>query len=299
MEVKSMNHSNIKNTCGEKKSLQDIDLINSFLFRASTENSEYAKFIAKLIIERATGRKVEQISVEHEKPLMGLDLGQHGICMDLYVEEYEGQRRARVYDIEPNNYGIEELPLRSRYSQALTDAKLLEAGESYKCLPGYLSIWILPHDPFGQNKMLYVVKNCVEECTQIAYNDGAMKLFLYTGGEYGGNDKLKDMLRYFSESNEKNVVDEELSQLHSIVQKVRDNRKVGERYMTLQEYLEYEIKQGVEEGIAEAVDAAVAEAVDAAVAMLRELKIPEEQILEQLMQKYSITEDKAKAYLNK
>ena len=306
-----MNHSNITNACGEKKSLQDLDLINSFLFRASTENSEDAKFIAKLIIERATGRKVEQISVEPEKPLMGLDLGQHGICMDLYVEEYEGQRRARVYDIEPNNYGIEELPLRSRYSQALTDAKLLEAGESYKSLPGYLSIWILPYDPFGQNKMLYIVKNCVEEDTQIVYNDGAMKLFLYTGGEYGGNEKLKDMLRYFSESNEKNVVDEELSQLHSIVQKVRDNRKVGERYMTLQEYLEYEIKQGVEEGIAEAVDAAVeeavdaavdaavAEAVDAAVAMLRELNIPEEQILEQLMQKYALTEEKAKSYLNK
>ena len=302
-----MNHSNITNACGEKKSLQDLDLINSFLFRASTENSEDAKFIAKLIIERATGRKVEQISVEPEKPLMGLDLGQHGICMDLYVEEYEGQRRARVYDIEPNNYGIEELPLRSRYSQALTDAKLLEAGESYKSLPGYLSIWILPYDPFGQNKMLYIVKNCVEEDTQIVYNDGAMKLFLYTGGEYGGNEKLKDMLRYFSESNEKNVVDEELSQLHSIVQKVRDNRKVGERYMTLQEYLEYEIKQGVEERIAEAVDAAVEEAVnaavdaavDAAVAMLRELNIPEEQILEQLMQKYALTEEKAKSYLNK
>ena len=155
--------------------------------------------------------------------------------------------------------------------------------------------------------MLYIVKNCVEEDTQIVYNDGAMKLFLYTGGEYGGNEKLKDMLRYFSESNEKNVVDEELSQLHSIVQKVRDNRKVGERYMTLQEYLEYEIKQGVEEGIAEAVDAAVEEAVnaavdaavDAAVAMLRELNIPEEQILEQLMQKYALTEEKAKSYLNK
>ena len=77
--------------------------------------------------------------------------------------------------------------------------------------------------------------------------------------------------------------------------------------MTLQEYLEYEIKQGVEEGIAEAVDAAVEEAVnaavdaavDAAAAMLRELNIPEEQILEQLMQKYALTEEKAKSYLNK
>lgn len=62
-----------------------------------------------------------------EKVLTSIDLGQHGICMDLYVEEYEGGRRAKVYDIEPNNYGVEELPMRSRYSQALTDVKLLGA----------------------------------------------------------------------------------------------------------------------------------------------------------------------------
>ena len=41
--------------------------------------------------------------------------------MDLYVEEYEGDKINRVYDIEPNNYGAEELPTRSRYSQALAD----------------------------------------------------------------------------------------------------------------------------------------------------------------------------------
>ncbi len=298
-----MNHSNITNTCKkERHSMQDLDLINAFLFRASTENSENAEFIAKLIIERSTGRKVEQISVMSEKVLTGIDLGQHGICMDLYVEEYEGGRRARVYDIEPNNYGAEELPMRSRYSQALTDVKLLEAGESYRKLPNYISIWLLPFDPFGQNRMLYTIKNFVAEDTRIVYNDGVMKLFLYTGGEIGGNNKLKDMLRYFSESDEENAVDSDLIKLHSIVQKVKDNRKVGEQYMTLQDYVDCEIKRGVEQGIAEAVDAAVAEAVDAAVAetlveSLRELSIPEEIILEQLIQKCNLTQEKAKSYL--
>ena len=145
-----MNKSYNLNACNtERKSMQDLDLINSFLFRALTENPEHAKFIAKLVIERATGRKVEQISVVSEKALTGIDLGRHGICMDLYVEEYEGERCARVYDIEPNNYGADELPMRSRYSQALTDVKLLEAGQSYRKLPNYISIWILPYDPFG------------------------------------------------------------------------------------------------------------------------------------------------------
>ena len=318
-----MNKSYNTYTCNvERKSMQDLDLINSFLFRALTENPEHAKFVAKLVIERATGRSVEQISVVSEKALAGIDLGRHGICMDLYVEEYEGERCARVYDIEPNNYGADELPMRSRYSQALTDVKLLKAGENYKKLPNYISIWILPYDPFGQNRMLYTVKNLVAEDTQIVYNDGALKLFLYTDGEIGGNERLKDMLRYFAESDEQNAVDPELSQLHDFVQQVRDNRKVGEQFMTLQDYLDNEIKRGVEEGIAraretavaeavnaavaaavdEAVDAAVAEAVDAAVektvAMLKDLNVSEEQIIEQLMEKYSLTEEKAKSFLN-
>ena len=311
-----MNHSNITNTCNvERKSVQDLDLINAFLFRASTENSENAEFIAKLIIERATGRKVEQISVMSEKVLTGIDLGQHGICMDLYVEEYEDGRKARVYDIEPNNYGAEELPMRSRYSQALTDVKLLGAGENYRNLQNYISIWILPFDPFGKNKMLYTIKNFVAEDTQIVYNDGAMKLFLYTGGEIGGNDKLKDMLRYFSKSDEENAVDSDLLKLHSIVQQVKDNRKVGEQYMTLQDYLDCEIKRGVEKGIADALAEGIAEgraegiaegraegraeAIATAVKMFRGMNVPEEQILVQLVKNYNLTEEKAKSYLDK
>ena len=68
--------------------------------------------------------------------------------------------------------------------------------------------------------------------------------------------------------------------------------------MTLQDYLDCEIKRGVEKGIAEAVDATVAETVEKTVAMLKDLNISKEQILEQLMQKYDFTEEKAKSFLN-
>lgn len=149
--------SNIKTCKEERNALQGLNLINSFLFGASTEKPEDAEFIAKLIVERATGKKVEKISVTPEKSLLGIDIGNHGIRMDLYIEEYENGQMARVYDIEPNNYGVRELPMRSRYSQALTDVKLLEAGQEYCKLLEYMSIWILPEDPFGQNRMLYIV----------------------------------------------------------------------------------------------------------------------------------------------
>lgn len=60
------------------KSIQDINLVDSFLSSASTENTRDAEYIAKLIIERATGHRTKKISVMAEKTLMGVKI--LGIC---------------------------------------------------------------------------------------------------------------------------------------------------------------------------------------------------------------------------
>ena len=272
------------------KPLQELNLIDSFLFGASTEKIQDAEFIAKLIIERATNQKVDKISVVSEKELTGIDVHHHGIRMDLYVEAYENQRRAKVYDIEPNKYNPAELPMRSRYSQSLTDVKLLNSGEAYETLPEYISIWILPYDPFGQNQMLYTVKNYIEEFPELVYNDGVKQLFLYVGGELGGTEKLKSLLQYFSKSDTSNVTDADLEHLHSIVENAKHKQEVGKRYMTLQDMIDYEKKESFNDGVALGIHALISS--------LKDLNISTEQILEQLMQKFSLTMEEAKAYLN-
>ena len=274
--------------------LQELNLIDSFLFGASTEKIQDAEFIAKLIIERATNEKVDKITVVSEKELTGIDVQHHGIRMDLYVEEYENQRLAKVYDIEPNKYNLSELPMRSRYCQSLTDVKLLNTGDVYENLPDYISIWILPYDPFGKNQMLYTVKNCVEEFPELVYNDGVKKLFLYVGGELGGTEKLKSLLQYFSASNTGNVTDTDLEHLHSIVENTKHNQKVGKRYMTLQDMIDYEKKESFDEGVALGRD----EGIFALINSLKNLNIPNDQILDQLMQNFSLTIEEAKSYLN-
>ena len=40
---------------------------------------------------------MDQITVVPEKELTGIDIGHHGICMDLYVEECEDRRLVKVY----------------------------------------------------------------------------------------------------------------------------------------------------------------------------------------------------------
>ena len=290
-----MTKSYNKNSCKKTfKPLQELNLIDSFLFGASTEKIQDAEFIAKLIIERATNEKVDKITVVSEKELTGIDIHHHGIRMDLYVEAYEDQRLAKVYDIEPNKYNPTELPMRSRYCQSLTDVKLLNSGASYETLPEYISIWILPYDPFGNNCMLYTVKNCVEEFPELVYNDGVKKLFLYVGGELGGTEKLKSLLQYFSASNTGNVTDTDLEHLHSIVENTKHNQKVGKRYMTLQDMIDYEKKESFDEGVALGRE----EGIFALINSLKNLNIPNDQILDQLMQNFSLTIEEAKSYLN-
>ena len=51
----------------KSKPFQELNLVDGFLFGASTENPEDAEYIAKLIIERATGKKVREVSVTQEK----------------------------------------------------------------------------------------------------------------------------------------------------------------------------------------------------------------------------------------
>ena len=180
--------------------------------------------------------------------------------------------------------------------------KLLKAGENYESLPEYISIWILPYDPFGKNQMLYTVKNCVEEYPELVYNDGVKRLFLYVGGELGGTEKLKDMLHYFSCSQRSNVTDADLEQLHSIVENAKHNQEVGKRYMTLQDMIDYEKKESFEDGVAlgreEGREEGRVEGIFILISSLKELDIPDEQILNQLMQKFFLTMEEANAYLN-
>lgn len=231
------------------KSLQDLNMLDSFLFSASTEKIQDAEFIAKIIIERATGRKLDKVVVEEEKQLMGIDIDRRGVRLDLCISEIENERLARVYDIEPNSYAYSDLPKRDRYYQSMLDVKLLDRGTNFRDLPELISIWILPKDPFGCNQMIYTVKNVVVENNDLLYNDGVTKLFLYTEGKYGGSEKLKALLKYMTSTSATDAVDDELEKLHNVVDDVKHRREVGERYMSLQDWVEYEIETGIEEGI--------------------------------------------------
>ncbi len=277
------------------KTLQQLNLMDAFLFEAATEQDEGAVLIAKTIIERATGIKVDQIEIEREKPLNGVSIYNRGIRMDLYVKEQEvtekGKKTFRVFDIEPNKYYEPYLPYRDRYCQAMIDSKLLPSGSDF-LMPKLISIWILPYDPFGDDRMVYTVKNVVVENTNLDYNDGVLKIFLYTKGSKGGSKELKDLLKFLENTSESNAVDEELSniQKHVTVVKNMEDMEKKYMYMTVQEMINYEKRDSFNEGIALGAKAVIQ--------TVKSLHGDKAQARSSLIEQFSITESQADEYLN-
>ena len=213
------------------------------------ENPNYAKELVKIIIKRATGRTLENFTVEAQKAFNGTDTDKHGICLDVLVKCSDADNSvSSVYNIEPNTYYENNLAKRNRYYNALTDSKLLFSGDDFGTLPELISIWILSYDPFGDNRMSYSVKNFVTENPQLVYNDGVTTLFLNTKGQIGDNKELFNLLNFLSNTNEETAVDSELKGIQTIVNTIKGDSKVGERYMSMQTVMYYEKKMSYEEG---------------------------------------------------
>ncbi len=241
--------ASISSNISHARPLEELDMIDSFLFEGTTESIEDAKLIAGVIIKRATGHTVENLIVETEKQLKGISLNTRGIRMDVLATEKDGEKALRIYDIEPNKYEEKDIPRRSRFYQSLIDSKLLTANTKFKELSDSMSIWILPYDPFGDNRMLYTIKNIVVENNHLMYNDGVTKIFLYTKGTKGGSKELKELLTFMENTISANAVDEELANIQQIVDKVKARSDIKERYMTLQEVIDYEKRDSYEEGV--------------------------------------------------
>jgi len=275
----------------KRKTFEELTLMDSFLFESATEKEEDRVTISKMIIERATGHKVKKLVVEAQKDIKGINVNNHGIRMDVYTTELDeaDDTEACVYDIEPNNYYEKDIPRRNRYYQSLIDSKLLPTNTPYKQLPDLTSIWILPYDPFGDDRMVYTVKNVVTENNQIVYNDGVTKLYLYTKGSKGGSQKLRELLAFMEEPTRDKAVDEELLQLLNIVATVKSNPEERRRYMGIMGVIDYEKRDAYESGRAEGICGAIQ--------MAKEFGADKEKVKISIMDKFALADEEAEEYM--
>ncbi len=214
------------------KKLEEMNLLDDFLFGSMVAYPEIGKRFVKILLRTIFGREFRQLSVTAQKVYYGADRDLHGARLDVYLEPEENSgERVTVYDIEPDlkdrNSDIRALPRRMRFYHGKIAARSLDSGTDYDKLKNVVIIMIVPYDPFGLNRMIYTVKNKCVEVPDMEYEDGASTLFLYTKGTEGiPNEAIKQLLRYMENTTYENAVNEDLREMHRMVETVKRDPEV-------------------------------------------------------------------------
>ena len=244
----------------KKKPLEEMDVIDNFLFTELMSSDKDGAEVCGLILSRVLKRKFNSINLVGQRTFPGVSEDTHGIRLDAYVtEETEnegGGTDLTIYDVEPDRKVAhrESLPKRSRYYGGLIDVHLLESGSKYDRLPEMVLIFILSYDPFGAGAMRYEARSSFVTHPEIEYNDGVRRIYLYTDGKISENAdegelRLQELLRYIGHSVRENAVDEDLERLDEIVRKTKKRKEVGVRYMKSWEIEQELLEEGRAEGL--------------------------------------------------
>ena len=201
----------------QKRCLSDLTIKNDFMFGAVMINPENCKEF----LERALEIEIDRVDVSREKSMV-------------YHPDYKDENNT-CYNVEMQMTKKPALGRRSRYYQSQMDMDILLSGREYAELPDSYVIFICDFDPFGERKYRYTFQMQCKESNQTPLEDGRRIVFLSTCGE-----------------NEDEISKELLAFLKFVKADLKESREMEERFMTLEEMLKDERKEGLKEGTVKA-----------------------------------------------
>ena len=217
------------------RSLQDLTLMNDFLFSVVMRQEQFCKPLLEYILKVRIKKIVyinEQESIETGAP------GAKSVRLDVYVEDGEGT----VYDREVQTTDKRNLGRRMRYYQSMIDIRALEKGQDYRRLKKSFVIFICNYDPYGKARYSYTFRNRCEEDHAVLLDDGATKIILNTKGTVGDiGEDLRAVIRYLDSGVTSN---DYTRALDAEVESVKSDEKVRLRYMLLMEAYARERRMG-------------------------------------------------------
>ena len=231
-----------------KKTLQELDLIDNFLSNAIASNQEINEPFYRLLLSVLLGKELKRIRVLSQQMIPAASPEFRGIRMDVEITEYDEGAVTNVYDFEPHIKDGLHLPRHNRYYQAKIDGRYVKRGlKDFSLIPNLYVITITNYDLFGEDYMMYTVRNRCGEVPDMEYDDGLRFLYFYTKGQKGGSQKIKNMLSYFQNSNSKNAVDDATRKIDSYVTKVKHLPEVEAGYMTLGDWIDAIVDEAKED----------------------------------------------------
>lgn len=232
-----------------KKRLQELTIKDNFMFGAVMADEEMCREFLEMVL----GFPIEKVRVSKEHSLI-YNPEYRGVRLDVYAKDDSHTR----YNVEMQVSKDDSLPRRSRYYHSQIDMELLLSNISYSELPDSYVIFICDYDPCGRKKYRYSFSNYCREDLPLELGDGSCTVYLSTEGK---NDdevpkELVKFLKYVKADLNKSTEDFEddfVKRLQENVRKVKESRKMEERYMLLEELLKTERNEGKAEGKMEGI----------------------------------------------
>ena len=231
-----------------RRTLQELTIMDGFMFGAVMMEPENCR----LLLERILEIPIARVEVVREKSMI-YHPEYKGIRLDVYARDEKETR----YDVEVQirNTPVEK---RSRYYHAQMDMESLHSGVEYDSLPDSYVIFICDYDPFDHGKYRYRMETRCLECPDMDYHDGVHTIILNNRGT--NPDEIPKELLSFLEYTRKTMPESEtdaedtyVRQLQESIRQIKGSREMGVKYMTLEEMLREEFKEGRESGRMELV----------------------------------------------
>ncbi len=226
----------------ERKKLEELNLLDDFLFNAMMTYPEMGEKFTRKILKLLFNKEFRNLKVIAQKSYGGLNTDLRGARLDVYVEsddsaEIDASEDVSIYDLEPDKNDrakyVAAFPQRIRFYHAIIDSRSLKSGEDFGKLKRVYVIFICNYDPFGYDRVKYTIRNmCVEE-PEMLYDDGAQTTVLYTKGTKGDDisEELRQFLSYMENTTQTNAVNDTLKDIQKMVDIVKQDGEVSRSYM--------------------------------------------------------------------
>ncbi len=235
-----------------KKTLQEMNLLDRFLFAEVMEDNETLENVLEII----QGYPVPlEDKAQAEKEFRRMPRNKR-VFFDVYGEDL----RNAVYDVEAQKENTHDFPKRTRYYNGMVEMNMLRPGEDYNKLKDVYIIMIMPFDLFGEGRYRYTFHMICDEIPGLNLGDRVTRIFLNTQGRIkdGVSVELIQMLKYFENTTKETAAEsqsEKIRQLEKRVEETKANEEVGIRFMNAFEEKMRERQEvreeGREEGLAE------------------------------------------------
>ncbi|MCC8139582.1 MAG: Rpn family recombination-promoting nuclease/putative transposase [Lachnospiraceae bacterium] len=229
--------------------LQELNLTDRFLFDEVMEDPQAHREILSIIL----GREIPSLKrAETEKEVRVSSLAR-SVRLDVFTMD----ENTDVYNTEMQKEWKKDLAKRSRYYQGIIDTGLLTPGvPDYNLLNNTYIILIMTFDLFGYGKYCYTFKPVCQEVPGCILEDGATRIFLNTRGKNDDevSPELAEFLHYVENTTDQTAQtanSERIHKIHDRVREVRQNEKVGVKYMLAWEEKYYAQEEAREIGLAE------------------------------------------------